>query len=320
MDIVGYRALRDRAALLDLSTRGRIRVTGEDRARLLHAISTNHIQQLTPGSGCYAFFLDAQGHILADANIFCFEDHFLLETEPETAQRLYQHIDKYIIADDVALADVTAELVAVGVEGPNSADFLRSLGAPVPETPFSHAQWGSRTVAALSETGEPGFRIFLPAPEKTAGPPHTTRRPCATILPEAGLPWVDQAAIRTVRLEHGKPRYGEDIDERHIPQETQLMHAVSFSKGCYLGQEIVERVRSRGQVHRVLASLRIESSEPPAVGTEVLSDGNKAGEITSAAFSEALGEVVALAYIRREFVEKPLSVAGFRTRTFPRRS
>jgi aminomethyltransferase len=160
-------------------------------------------------------------------------------------------------------------------------------------------------VAALSETGELGFRVFLPAGEK---------------LGEAGVPWADQGAIRTVRLEHGKPRYGEDIDERHIPQETQLMHAVSFSKGCYLGQEIVERVRSRGQVHRLLAPLRIESTEPPAVGTEVLSDGNKAGEITSAAFSTALGEVVALAYIRREAVEKPLSVAGSRSRTFPRRS
>src|SRR5260370_5428033 len=99
----GYNALANGAAILDLSSRGRIRVTGEDRARLLHAMTTNHVQQLKPGEGLYAFFLNAQGRILADAYVLCFEDHLLLDTEPETRTVVYQHLDRYIIADDVTL-------------------------------------------------------------------------------------------------------------------------------------------------------------------------------------------------------------------------
>src|SRR5258708_2496875 len=103
----GYDALTTGAALVDLSPRARIRVTGEDRARLLHAMTTNHIQQMKPGDGLYAFFLNAQGRILADANILCFDDHFLLDSEPESRKAIYDHLDHYIIADDVTLEDVT---------------------------------------------------------------------------------------------------------------------------------------------------------------------------------------------------------------------
>src|ERR1700688_2229818 len=106
----GYDELRNAAAWLDLSSRGKIRLTGEDRARLLHAMTTNHIQQLTPGTGCYAFFLTAQGPILSDVNVLCLPDAFLLDTEPETRQTVFAHLDKYIIADDVLLEDVTSEL------------------------------------------------------------------------------------------------------------------------------------------------------------------------------------------------------------------
>ena len=104
----GYKALRESAAWIDLSARGKICVNGDDRARLLHAITTNHIQQLTPGTGCYVFFLNAQGRVLADANILCREDHLLIDTEPEVRERIYAHLDHYIIADDVTLEDMTA--------------------------------------------------------------------------------------------------------------------------------------------------------------------------------------------------------------------
>ena len=130
----GYYELRGGAAWLDVSSRGKIRVAGEDRARLLHAMTTNHIQQLTPGTGCYAFFLTAQGRILADVNVLCRHDSFLLDTEPETLQKLLEHLDEFIIADDVTLEDVTLKLATIAVEAPKSPDVLAAAGAPALET------------------------------------------------------------------------------------------------------------------------------------------------------------------------------------------
>lgn len=285
----GYRALREGAAWLDLSGRGKIFVRGQDRARLLHALSTNHIEQLAPGQGCYAFFLNAQGHILADAHVFCFEDHFLLDTEPETASKLYAHIDRYIIADDVTLEEATSRLATLSVEGPHAAAILRRLGAPAPEEAFAHVHWGTVIVARASSTGAEGFLLILPAGEKPA---------MIAELERAGAVSADAEAALAVRLEHGKPRYGDDMSEQHLPQETQQLHAVHFNKGCYLGQEIVERIRSRGHVNRLLVRLEMDEATPPLRGTAVLADGTPVGEITSAAFSPGLGKVVALAYVR----------------------
>jgi len=132
----GYYELRGGAAWLDVSRRGKIRVAGEDRARLLHAMTTNHIQQLTPGTGCYAFFLTAQGRILANANVLCRHDSFLLDIEPETLQKLLEHLDKFIIADDVTLEDVTPTLSTIAVEGPKSPDVLAAAGAPADSPRF----------------------------------------------------------------------------------------------------------------------------------------------------------------------------------------
>jgi folate-binding protein YgfZ len=287
----GYQALHASAAWIDLSSRGKIRVTGEDRARLLHAMTTNQVQQLKPGEGCYAFFLNAQGRILGDANLFCFEDHLLLDTEPETRQKLYDHLDRYIIADDATLEDQTAQLATISVEGPDAGRVLRDLGATLPANAHSWSQWGGRIVARLDFTGAGGFFVILPASEK------------AGLLAELGLPEGTAEDARTVRIEHGRPRYGEEITERYLIQETGQMQAVSFSKGCYLGQEIVERVRSRAQIHRTLRPLEIESLEVPPAGTKLKVGDAEAAEIASAAFSPRLGKVVALAYVRTQFTE-----------------
>ncbi len=134
----GYTALREHAAWLDLSGRGKIRATGEDRARLLHAMTTNQVETLKPGEGCYAFFLTAQGRILADANLLCFEDHFLLDTEPETRTRVYEHLDRYIIADDVTLEDQTGRIATIAIEGPRRRRGIgENSGAPEPAAPYS---------------------------------------------------------------------------------------------------------------------------------------------------------------------------------------
>ncbi len=166
--MIGYDALRNHAAWIDLSARGKIKLTGEDRARLLHAMTTNHIQQLTPGSGCYAFFLNDKGRVLADANVLCRPDYFLLDVEPETREPLYQHLDRFIIADDVTLEDVTDATATIAMEGPEAASVLERAGAPVPEAEYSSVDWGNAVVARLNSTGSSGFFMFAPAAEKQA--------------------------------------------------------------------------------------------------------------------------------------------------------
>lgn len=286
--VTGYQALHDGAAWCELAGRGKIRVSGEDRARLLHAMTTNHIQQLEPGQGCYAFFLNAQGRILADANIFCRPDHFLLDTEPETAAKLFEHIDRYIIADDVTLENLTDERTTIAVEGPRASAMLESIGAPALSTDYANAGWEGRVVARI--LGAERF-IFVPKQD---------RDDLVRQLEAAGAVAATPEELRVARLEQGRARYGEDISERYIAQEANQPRALNFSKGCYLGQEIVERVRSRAQIHRMLMPLVIDTDQPPAPGTKLQVDGADRAEITSAAFSPRLGKVVALAYVRTE--------------------
>jgi len=290
----GYQELRENAAWINLSGRGEIVATGEDRARLLHAMSTNDIQGLGEGQGCYVFFLNAQGRILADANILNLGDSLLTDTEPETRNKVFAHIDKFIIADDVTLIDETETLAVVGVEGTHSLEKLQQMGIPLPAADYNFVPWGQRFVAKISATGLPGYRIYLPSTELPA---------LVSELESAGINEADSATVETVRLENGKPRYGADITERYLSQETSQMHALSFSKGCYLGQEIVERVRSRAQIHRMLSPVRIQTQSPPPPGTKLRTEEKDVGEITSSAFSPAHNEVVALAYVRVEQIQ-----------------
>ncbi len=301
----GYTALRGNAAWLDVSQRGRIRVMGEDRARLLHAMTTNQVQELKPGQGCYVFFLNAQGRILGDGNLFCFEEYLLLDTEPETRKKLSEHLDRYIIADDVTLEDVTDSTAAISIEGSRAAEVLESLGAEIPSEEYSWFSWGSRTIARVNTTGSVGFRVFVDIGDK------------ADLLARlSGVPHASAEDARTVRIENGRPRYGEEITERYLVQETGQIQAVNFHKGCYLGQEIVERVRSRAQIHRILCRLEIDTTEIPAAGTKLKIGENDAAEIASAVYSPASGKVIALAYVRAPHNQPgtELSLDGARAR------
>lgn len=300
-----YQALRERAAWIDLEGRGKIRVTGDDRARLLHAMCTNHVEQLQPGTGCYAFFLTAQGRIIADVNIFCLPDHLLLDTEPDTRQRLMEHLDKFIIADDVTLHDFTDDFTTIGLEGPKAEEILNELGAMPAHIPCSIVEWGHSQVAHCSYTGSQGYMIFAAKEDRDR---------LVAQLTEAGVPQADLDTANIVRIEKGQPRYGVDFSEAQIPHETRRMGAVHFSKGCYLGQEIVERVRSRGHVNRELTGLEIEGDTAPDRGAAVQAGGKDVGEITSAAFSPGENRVLAFAMVRTEALQPSveLSVAGNR--------
>ncbi len=270
--MTGYDALRLSAARVRLPLRGLISVTGEDRARLLHAMSTNQVQTLEPGECCHTFFLNPQGRILADAWVACYAESLLLDTEPAAKDKLFAHLDKFIIADDVTLEDVTMQLSAVALEGP-----------------LAEAWPGAFPISAV---GGVGWRSY------TAEDWQWLER-----FPEASA-----EELELVRLENGHPRCGVDILETHLVQEAGQMGSVSVTKGCYLGQEIVERVRSRGAVHRHLRALRVAGNAVPAPMSELMADGAKVGFITSAAYSDRLGKVVALGMVK-DSAEKSLQLA-----------
>jgi aminomethyltransferase len=285
----GYEALVNGAAWVDLSGRGRVRVRGRDRARLLHNISSNEIKKLAPGSGCYAFLLSPQGRIQADFELLCLDDHFLIDTEPELREKVMAHILRYKVADQVELEDVTGSTAALGIEGPG-AEGLRG-------------ELGDATVAPFSLTGQPGFRVYG---EREAAAEWIRR------LEAAGAVQASAEDSRRVRIENGKPRYGEDIRDTTLPQESQQMHAVSFTKGCYIGQEIVERIRAQGRVNRRLVRLEIEGEAEVAPGSKVMAGEKEGGEVTSSVYSPRAGQAIAMAYLRAEYLETgtALSVSG----------
>ncbi len=265
-----------RTILFELPGRGRIKVFGEDRKRLLHAMTTNHVQQLEPGQGCYAFFLSAQGRIQSDVTILAQADHLLLDVEPGQREKIFGHLDKFIIADDVTLEDSSESETTLAVEGPDAEAILASIGAPTPAGEYDSASWAGRLVVKTTYTGAPGFHIYLSPLDAPI---------VKEALEDAGAKPVSEAEIEAARILNGKPLYGVDIMDTNLPQETQLTHALHFSKGCYLGQEIVERVRSRGHVNKVLQRVEFEGAPPT-------------GTIMSSTVDPATGKTVALAYVR----------------------
>jgi aminomethyltransferase len=285
----GYEALATGVAWIDLTERGRVKVRGRDRARLLHNVSSNEIKKLAPGSGCYAFLLSPQGRIQADLELLCLEDHFLIDTEPDLREKVMAHILRYKVADQVELEDVTGSTIALGIEGPG-AEAMRE-------------QVSDGTVAPFSLTGQPGFRVY----GNREAAAEWIRR-----LEAAGAIAATAEDARRIRIENGKPRYGVDIFDTTLPQESQQMHAVSFQKGCYIGQEIVERIRARGHVNRRLVRLAIEGDAEVPAGTKVIAGEKEAGEVTTSVYSPRTHHVAAMAYVRAEYLEPgtALAVAG----------
>ena len=302
MILSGYQALLQAVATFHLPGRGLIRATGTDRARLFHAMSTNHVQELTPGQGCFTFFLTAQGKILSDANIYCQKDSILLDVEPEARQPLLDHLNNFIIADDVALQDQSAQRCVIAVEGPGTSKVLESVGADMPP-PAGFTQWNDGIIAGVTSTGAAGVRFIIPAGDKDA---------TWEWLLGLGALEASPLEVQAVRIENARPRFSEDFDNTCLVQEVRLMHAVHSNKGCYLGQEIVERVRSRGQVHRQLVSLHLETLQPPGPGTNIGHEEANVGTITSSAYSPAAGRVIALGFVRSQFASPDtiLDVAG----------
>ena len=292
-----FRALTSTCGVYDLGSRAKIRLTGNDRVRWLNGMVTNNIRDLAVGHGVYAFLLNPQGHILGDMYAYNRGDEILVETEHAKLEKVLATFDHYIIMDDVEVTNLDVELTAVGLTGPAAKKILTDAGFSASELQplqVADVEWNGTTAQVVAGEHEryPSFEIWI-SPEKS--------RAALGALEQAGGKLVSSEALELYRIALGVPRYGQDIRERDLPQETEQQRALNFNKGCYVGQEIVERIRSRGNVHRKFTGFRVQGP-PPAAGTKIQSQDKDVGEITSAAVIPAASgdQTVALGYIRRE--------------------
>lgn len=288
-----YEALRATAGILDLSFRGRVCLLGADRQRFLHGQVTNDVNKLRLGDGCYAALVSAKGKLQSDVNIYRLDDEMLLDFEPGLAARLTERLEKFIIAEDVQVADVSGLYGLLSVQGPKAADILRRLALPVPEQHRSIVKTESEVyISRIPRLGSDGFDLFVPvdALRKVAGQLAGAATLCG---------W---EAFEMARIEAGIPRFGADMDETNLAPEALDAAAISYSKGCYIGQEVIARVRTYGQVAKSLRRLEFEADagEPPSRGAKLFHQGKEAGYVTSAIRSPASGAVVGLGYVRRE--------------------
>ena len=307
-----FHALVSACGVYDLGWRSKIVLTGSDRVRWLNGMITNNVRDLATGHGVYAFLLNAQGHIQADLYAFQRGDSLLVDFECLRREKILQLFDHYIIADDVEVTDVSGALTALGLTGPESRPVLERAGIAVPELAylqFAEVMWHEIGITVLhsGEEARESWQVWI-APE------HVTRLWDA--LMQAGARPTGTAALNFFRIAKGIPQFGQDIRERDLPQETGQMRALNFTKGCYLGQEIVERIRSRGAVHRQFGAFTVEG-ELPAPGTKIETDGKDVGEVTTSAVLPLAGgdRKVALGYLRREAAGKELQAGAAKLST-----
>jgi folate-binding protein YgfZ len=316
-ELAQYQAVRRRAGLIDRSDRGRIAVAGRDRAAFLQGLLTNDIAAVTPEAGCYAACLTPQGRMIADMRVAETGEALLLDVEPDVKDDLIARFDRMIFAEQVRLEDLTAAWSAVAVHGPDAPRVVAAaLGgdagpgtgdaAPLLEE-TGLAGWAEHRTAraaldgapvlivANRETGERGFDLFVAA-ERSADLMAACRA--------AGAAPAGRGVLDTLRIEAGRPRFGLDMDHETIPLEAGIEgRAISFSKGCYVGQEVVIRVlhRGHGRVARRLVGLMLDGAA--SRGDAILAGGKVVGKLTSATFSPALERPIALGYVHRDLSE-----------------
>jgi folate-binding protein YgfZ len=301
---VEYRFARESVALLDKSYRAYFDFTGPDRVRYLNAILTNNIKDLRENHGVASLFLNPQGHIQAEIETYALADKLFSVSFAMIRERLIAALDKYIIMDDVTLIDRTADYATLALEGPQASAITNAL-ANVDLSSLAPLEFREATINAIpcrvtnrsSATHSISSGEFLV--ERAHAPTlwQTLQDPARA---HGGGP-TGYTALNALRLEKGVPWFSYDFGEKQIPHEAGLQDShISYTKGCYTGQEIVERVRSRGQVNRTRVTLKIDATDLPAANTSLVSDGKEFGYITRAAFSPVLNAIIAAAYLRRE--------------------
>ena len=298
----GEQALRCRkgAGLFDLGERGLVLVEGADRTRWLNGMLTNDVSLLVPGrerSGCYALLLTRIGRIVSDVHVLLRDGAFWLETEKSAVAPLLATLGKYIIADDVRLSEISQDWERLALEGPAASAIFGAAAGEAPglapdaaagfriaDAPVLAGAWGV--------SGEDALQIFVPAGSSAAVAQALARAGAGHGLIEAG-----EDALEILRVEAGTPRQGRELSEAVLPAEVGLARAISNSKGCYTGQEIVSRMATRGGASHALVGLGFAVGPAPKAPAAVSSDGARVGELTSAAFSASAG-AIGLAFVR----------------------
>jgi folate-binding protein YgfZ len=294
--------LRFGCGVYDLGYRAKISLTGADRVRWLNGMVTNNIRDLAADRGVYAFLLNPQGHILGDLYSYNRGDSILIDTDRSQLEKILATFDHYIIMDDVEVKNLSDELTALGITGPKARDVLNKAGIAVPEMqPLQAVEATCEcdcdcvkcTVVRGQDSETESYDLWLS--------PSEVRKTSDALL-AAGASPVGFEAIELQRIVSGIPLYGVDIRERDLPQETEQERALNFNKGCYVGQEIIERIRSRGAVHRKFSGFIADGVAAIPPGNKIVAGEKEVGEITSVAALDLRGvkKTVALGYLRRE--------------------
>jgi folate-binding protein YgfZ len=295
-----YAALRDGAGVLDLSFRGRLCVLGADAQRFLNGQVTNNVKDLPIGQGCYAALVSAKGKLHSDLNIYRLENEMLLDFEPGLSDAVAQRLEKFVIAEDAQVINAAPDYGLWSVQGPKAAEVVGSLSPRFIVPPktmavskMEEAALGEIYVAATPRMRGRGLDLFVPA--------HAMKEAATRLLAQGGrlCGW---QALETARIEAGLPRFGADMDETNLAPEALDARAISYAKGCYIGQEVIARIRTYGRVAKSLRGLRLrgDGKEAPAKGAKLYLDQKEVGSITSATWSPAMQAVIALGYVRRE--------------------
>lgn len=306
--LVEHAALRAAAGVMDLGFRSRLCLTGADRLRFLHGQVTNNVKDLKPGQGCYAALVTAKGKLQSDLNIYCLADEVLLDFEPGLGAGVAERFEKFIIADDVQIVDVAPHYGLLSVQGPKAGEVVSKLGLglalsekPLHFTKVSDATIGEVYCVNHSRGTAAGCDLFVPTGSLAA-----VADKLIAAARELGGRACGWEALELVRVEAGIPRFGADMDETNLAPEAGIeARAISYSKGCYIGQEVIARIRTYGQVAKSLRGLVLPDDlrELPARGAKLFSGDKEAGFVTSAIVSPAFRKNIALSYVRREHHE-----------------
>jgi folate-binding protein YgfZ len=286
----------------DQSQRGRLTLTGKDRQTFLQGMVTNDVLRQKPGQGCYTFILDSTGHVLADASVFCAVEYLLLSVEGGMASFVRETLERYVIMERVTITDVTTDFGEVLLGGTDAPALLQKIG--VNTEGWSEGQHTETTcadspmvVSATRAALYPTFTLFGVAENMVDW------------LQSEGVIPIEETISEGLRIQAGIPRFGKDIDSRVLAPETnQQQRAISYKKGCYIGQEIVARIDARGRVNRGLCGFRLTEKELPERDTPVTVEGKEVGRVTSAAKDPLTHAPIALGYIRKEYAEPGTTV------------